>query len=97
MADGIQEGAGTLDARGAMLARELRQMFGNPMSEAEILAETRKAKRFNPLPCIRSGGKRPHTRVYPSVFHAYLNYLQGVADYAEVEQAARRVSAGALQ
>ena len=75
----------------ALAPRQLAKMF--PKSETEIRASFRKSSR--PCPCIRSGGKRPSERAFPSVFATYLAYEQGVAKYAEVEQAARQCLMGA--
>lgn len=74
----------------ALFPKQLSAMY--PCSEADIRAFTRRAK--NPLPCIKSGAKRPFTRIYPSVFATFLLYEQGVAGYAEVEQAARQCVMG---
>ena len=73
--------------------RELSRMFRRVKSESEIRAMTRKAEQ--PLPCIRSGGKRPITRIFPSVFATYLLYEQRCCDYAEVVEASRRSLMGA--
>ena len=75
----------------ALAPRQLAKMF--PKSEAEIRASFRKGSK--PCPCVRSGSKRPTERAYPSVFATYLAYEQGVAKYAEVEQAARQCLMGA--
>lgn len=75
----------------ALAPRELAKLF--PKSETEIRACFRKSSK--PCPCVRSGGKRPAERAYPSVFATYLAYEQGVAKYAEVELAARQCLMGA--
>lgn len=77
----------------ALYPRQLSELFGGVMSEDEIRALTRKARR--PLPCIRCGQKRPVTKVFPEVFGAYLAYEMGAADYAEVVEAAGRSAMGA--
>ena len=74
-------------------SKVLSKMFGGIKTEDEILALTR--KRINPLPCVRSGKKRPFTRIFPSVFAMYLLYEQGCAEYGEVVEAARRSLMGA--
>ena len=74
------------------LARELHEMYG-VKTEAEIRALTRRAE--NPLPCVANGSKRQIRRIYEPVFVGYLLFEQGVATYAEVEQAARRCVIGA--
>ena len=76
-------------------ARELSQLSRRVMSEAEIRAATRRAE--NPLPCISSGTRRPSIRIYADVFKAFLLYEQGVAEYDEVDAAARRSLMGARQ
>lgn len=77
-----------------LFAGQLAEMFG-AQSEDAIRAMMRRSR--NPLPCIVTGGRRPHRRAYPSVYGAMLDYEMGVCTYAEVEQAARRVPDGALQ
>ena len=77
-----------------LFAKQLSEMFG-VHTEGAIRAMMCRAR--NPLPCVKSGGRRPHRRAYPSVYRAMLDYEMGVAGYAEVEQAARRVLMGALQ
>lgn len=64
-------------------------------TEADVRAYTHRAD--NPLPSFRSGGKRPHIKIFWPVFCAFLLFEQKVASYAEVEQAARRCVMGARQ
>ena len=80
------------------MARRTRTISGNGLplyTESALRALTRRAE--NPLPCIKCGEKRPHVYVFENVVMAFIAFEMGVAQYAEVEQAARRVSAGALQ
>ena len=80
------------------MARRTRSMSGNGLplyTESALRALTRREE--NPLPCIRCGEKRPHVYVFENVVRAFIAFEMGVAQYAEVEQAARRVSMGALQ
>ena len=79
----------------AYTPRELSREFRRVKSESEIRAMTRKADR--PLPCIKSGGKRPITRIFAPVFAMYLLYEQGCCEYAEVVEASRRSVMGAWQ
>lgn len=73
-------------------ARELARIFHWAKSETDIRASFRKRK--NPCPCVRSGGKRPIERAYPSVVATYMLYEQGCADYEEVTEAARKCLLG---
>ncbi len=77
----------------AVYPRQLSEMFGGVVSEAEIRALTR--RREEPLPCIASGAKRPHRKVFPAVFAAYLAYEMGSGTYAEVEHVAGQCAMGA--
>ena len=80
------------------MARRTRKLSGNGLplySESALRAFTRRDE--NPLLCVRNGEKRPHVYVFESVLLAFIAFEMGVAPYAEVEQAARRVSMGALQ
>ena len=80
------------------MARRTRRISGNGLplyTESALRALTRRAE--NPLPCIRRGDKRAHVYVFENVTFAFIAYEMGVADYAEVEQEARRVLDGALQ
>ena len=80
------------------MARRTRGLSGDglPLFTEKALREFTR-RREHPLPHIERGGKRPHVYVFDSVVLAFIAYEMGVADYAEVEQAARRVSSGALQ
>lgn len=80
------------------MARRTRSMSGDgfPLyTESALRAFTRRAE--EPLPSIRRGDKRPHVYVFEDVVRAFMAFEMGVAPYAEVEQAARRVLDGALQ
>ena len=77
----------------ALCPRQLAAEFGGVKSEAEIRALTR--KQAQPLPCVRSGSKRPIVRIYPSVFAEYLLFEQGSVRYGEVVEASRRSLVGA--
>lgn len=53
-------------------------------------------REVNPMPHIVHGSSaRPHRTAYAEVADAMLMYEQGVASYAEVEQAARQRLVGA--
>ena len=76
--------------------KQLAERCGNVVKEATWRAWQCRAR--NPMPYVRQGDSgRPHRATYPSVADAMLLFEMGVAPYAEVEQAARRVSVGALQ
>ena len=80
------------------MARRTKLLTGTGLPlfrEDELRAFTRRAD--DPLPHISKGEERPHVYVFENVVYAFAAYLMGVADYAEVEQAARRVLDGALQ
>lgn len=79
------------------MARRTRELSGDGLPlypESALRALTRREE--NPLPCITRGEKRPHVYVFDCVVRAFIAYEMGVVPYAEVEQAARRVSDGAL-
>jgi hypothetical protein len=78
------------------MARRTRTLSGDGLplyTESALRAFTR--RKSNPLPCIRRGGKRPHVYVFEPVVRAFIAFEMGVAQYAEVEQAARLVLDGA--
>lgn len=89
----MREEARELGMPRAYTVGQICHIFKRVMSEADIRAAVHREK--DPLPCVMNGAKRPVVRIYSDVFAAYLLYRQGVADYAEVDEAARRCLMGA--
>ena len=85
-----------VNAEQPLFPRQLAERCGGAVKEGTWRMWQRRAK--NRMPSIvRGSSDRPHRLTYPSVAEAMLRYEMGVADYAEVVEAARRVPAGALQ